>query len=179
MGEIKPFAERYTEMREKHAALDVTLPERHPYTGEPFTEARIEIDNHMQQVERIAPPLKPPQEWEEGCTCGGCPCCGDCSCETTTVRLSDEEYAERLKQWQAAVNEFHRTGGVYYLRGEVTVSGEFKTTSGSTCEGRTCPGWEAWQWISETSRAPAGEGVLDGYLTNPSSEATGPAKGTG
>lgn len=118
-------------------------------SGSEITDATIESETAWDRHERAFAPRRPEQEYEE--------CDWDEWGEPVnerTVRLTDEQYAAALARWEAAMAEFKRTGGVFYVKGPTTHTARVKCKDGTEAEAVYTG--KGWLWISwSMSDAPA------------------------
>lgn len=119
----------------------VCVPKQHPITKEPAVQCTLCFENDIQRHQRIIPPSKPSNEiyeWQgdEYILIGYC---------------TDEEYRRRLDYYKEVLEEWERTSGIFYTRGQRWYEYTITTKSGAYASWRSSDG-KNWNCV-ETSVA--------------------------
>ncbi len=113
-------------------------PDAHPENGEPLTSGSVMQEADHRRVRMIPPgprpePIEDVYDDVDGFYIG-------------TRTLAAPEYAERIDAWEKYCADWKRMCGQMMQRGEVTISGEFKTDRGSTASGIWAGEWHWQEW---------------------------------
>lgn len=132
--------------------------EGHPETDEPFTEVvHLTTETPVDAYHAMppAPPCRMEEEYDED---------GEV---TRSRELSEIEYEQSCRAYEAALEDFHERGGVFHVPGKTLVTGRFRCPSGAWAEGAQ-DGTGYWVWAKWA--APP-----EGYRLCPRCEGANPA----
>ena len=115
----------------------------HGITGEPMAEC-VTISNHQDILtHHMGPPRMPTREiWDVN----------DDTDELVFIRdRTDAELIAATADYNKAMREWGKTGGIIRTAGRVSVTGHFRTASGAEVEGE----WDGgrWMWFRESTEA--------------------------